>query len=399
MMTGDSRIARIVNWLVRYRKRGFAGLALIGAILFGLSYTPGLWMASRQASEQETVLYYFAQNVGETALCDHISWAAYQSYSVLFGGGGASYFRSDCYERVAQSRHDASICWRVRPLVDLDPLSSGYSALSCRARTRARYSTGIGLTDVQLVRTFERMGYDIDAMPVDGLMQPAIRLRDVYYGLERDPAAVARAKQLLTSPDPRLPAADRSFLGQLAAVVTNDPQWCEQIPPVAPAELAAPPSRDRCYLAVAYNTQDVRLCEKMTPAARERSVQTAEAHGVRAQIAEQMGLHGECMRIATRVGPAPHYGPAVPDRDEQTRRLLTALRIEVPRARDWSTNEQSIYYGNFLFALWPKPAPDPSRPAQHPSDGRAAAEAKEEAARDRERTALVARLLALPAQL
>ncbi|HWY72815.1 MAG TPA: hypothetical protein VNW98_04170 [Burkholderiaceae bacterium] len=387
-----------VNWLGRHWRQWLAGLALIGVILFAVSYSPGSWMARRQADEHETVLYYFAQNVGEPALCDRISWAAYQKYSVWFGGGGASYFRSDCYERVAQSRHDASICWRVRPLVDLDPLWSGYSALSCRARTRARYSTGIALTDEQLIRIFQRMGYDIDAMPVDGLMQPAIRLRDVYYGLERNPAAVARAKQLLTSPDQRLPSADRSFVAQLAAVISNDPHWCEQIPPGAPTDPPAPPSRDGRYLAVAYNTQDVRLCEKMTPAALEPAVQAAEAHGIRAQIAEQMGLHGECLRIATRLGPAPHYGPPVPDRDEQTQRLLTALQVEVPRARDWSTNQQSIYYRDFLFALWPKPRPDPSRPARDPADRQAAEEVRNDAARDRERTALVARLLALPAQ-
>jgi hypothetical protein len=383
-----------VNWLRRHGRRLIVATALTGAILFGFSYAPGWWMTHRPANEQETVLYYFAQNLGEPALCGRISWSAYQSYSVLFGGGGASYFRSDCYERVAQARHDASFCWRVRPLVDLDPLSSGYSALSCRVRTRARHSTGIGLSDVQLVRVFERMGYDIDAMPVDGLMPPAIRLRDVYYGLERNPAAVTRARQLLTSPDPPLTSADRSFLAQLAAVVTKDPHWCEQVPPSVPVGLSAP-SRDRCYLEVAYNTHDVRLCQKMTPAAQEPAVRDAVAHGVRANIAEQLGLHGECIRIATHVGPWPHYGPAAPDPDEQTRRLLAALQVPLPRARDWSINEQSIYFGNFLFALWPKP--DSSRPEPHLTDREAAEEAIKDAARDRERAALVARLLALPA--
>jgi hypothetical protein len=383
-----------VNWLRRHGRRLIVATALTGAILFGFSYAPGWWMTPRPANEQETVLYYFAQNLGEPALCGRISWSAYQSYSVLFGGGGASYFRSDCYERVAQAQHDASFCWRVRPLVDLDPLSSGYSALSCRVRTRARHSTGIGLSDVQLVRAFERMGYDIDAMPVDGLMQPAIRLRDVYYALERNPAAVTRAQQLLTSPDSPLTSADRSFLAQLAAVVTKDPPWCEKVPPSVPVGLSAP-SRDRCYLEVAYDTHDVRLCQKMTPAAQEPAVRDAVAHGVRADIAEQLGLHGECIRIATHVGPWPHYGPAAPDQDEQTRRLLAALQVPVPRARDWSINEQSIYFGNFLFALWPKR--DSSQPERHLTDREAAEEAIKDAARDRERAALVARLLALPA--
>lgn len=90
-----------------------AGLAFVGAILVMIGAAPGTFMVRRAASEYETVLYYFAQNVGEPSLCDHISWAAYARYSVMFGGGGASYHRSDCYERVAEARYDPSVA-RVR---------------------------------------------------------------------------------------------------------------------------------------------------------------------------------------------------------------------------------------------------------------------------------------------
>jgi hypothetical protein len=137
------------------------------------------------------------------------------------------------------------------------------------------------------------------------------------------------------------------------------------------------PSRDRCFLEVANNTDNVHLCERMTPAALEPVVQDAVAHGVRAPIAEQMGLHGDCLRIAKRVGPAPYYGPALPVRDEQIRRLLAALHVAVPLARDWSAERQADYYRSFLVTLWPTSAP--------------------EAVRDRTRAQLVARLLALSA--
>jgi hypothetical protein len=99
-----------------------AGIAFGGTILVTIGAAPGTYMVRRAASQYETVLYYFAQNVGEPSLCDHISWAAYARYSVIFGGGGASYDRSDCYERVAEARYHSSVCWRVRPLVDFDPL-------------------------------------------------------------------------------------------------------------------------------------------------------------------------------------------------------------------------------------------------------------------------------------
>src|SRR4029077_694948 len=199
---------------LRRRRSLLLSLAFVGAILVVIGATPGTFMVRRAASEYETVLYYFAQNVGEPGLCDHISWAAYARYSVIFGGGGASYDRSDCYERVAEARYDPSVCWRVRPLVDFDPLSSGYSALSCRRRTRTRYHTGIALDDALLIRTFERMGYDIDQMSIYGVMPPAIRLRDVYISLPHDPAAIAQAKRLLSSPDNALTGDDRRYLSQ-----------------------------------------------------------------------------------------------------------------------------------------------------------------------------------------
>ena len=380
----------------RRRSLLLAGLAIVGAILVMIGATPGTLMVRRAASEYETVLYYFAQNVGETSLCDHISWAAYARYSVTFGGGGASYDRSDCYERVAEARHDPSVCWRVRPLVDLDPLSSGYSALSCRRRTRARNHTGIALDDALLIRTFERMGYDIDQMSIYGVMPPAIRLRDVYISLPHDPAAIAQAKRLLSSPDNALTVDDRRYISQFSAVATGDPNWCESIPRTAAINDRSEPSRDLCYLEVAYNLGDVRLCDRMTPAALEPKVQEAKAHGMREEIAEQLGLHGDCLRIPKRVGPVHAYGPDIPADDPQILRLLAALHVAVPRANDWTENQKAIYFRNFLFALWPKHPPDPGEGAQQAA-AREAEEATIGAARDQARGQLVARMTGLPA--
>lgn len=385
----------MMRGLRRRRSLLVAGLA-IGAILIIIGATPGTFMVRRAASEYETVLYYFAQNVGEPSLCDHISWAAYARYSVIFGGGGASYDRSDCYERVAEARHDPSVCWRVRPLVDLDPLSSGYSALSCRRRTRARYHTGIALDDALLIRTFERMGYDIDQMSIHGVIPPAIRLRDVYVSLPHDPAAIAQAKRLLTSLDNALTADDRRYVSQFSAVATGDPNWCESIPRAAAINDRSAPSRDLCYLEIAYNSGDVRLCDRMTPAALEPKVQEAKARGMREELAEQFGLHGECLQISKRVGPARAYGPAIPADDPQILRLLAALHVAVPRAHDWTENQKAIYFRNFLFALWPQRPPDPGEGA-HQAAAREAEEATMGAV-DQARGELVARMTELLAE-
>ena len=382
----------------RRRSLLLAVVAFVGAILVTIGAAPGTLMVRRAPSEYETVLYYFAQNVGEPSLCGHISWAAYTRYSLVFGGGGGSYMRSDCYERVAEAKYDPSVCWRVRPLADLNPLSSGYSALSCQRRTRARYRSGIALGDALLIRTFEGMGYDIDKMSISGVLPPAIRLRDVYLSLPRDPAVVAQAKRLLTSPDDPLTADDRRYLAQFSAVATEDPLWCESIPRTAPIDDALAPSRDLCYLEVAYNSGDVRLCDRMTPAALEPRVQEWKAHGVREEVAEQLGLHGDCLRISTRIGPVHAYGPAVPANDPQILRLLAALQVAVPRASDWTENQKAIYYQNFLFALWPKRPRDPGKGDRQASASEVAQEAAKDAARDLAREQLVARLSELSAE-
>src|ERR1700730_2113129 len=117
----------------------------------------------------------------------------------------------------------------------------------------------------------------------------------------------------------------------------------------------------------------------MTPAATETTVLAAKAAGVRPEIAEQMGLHAECARIAKRLGPRLHYGPEVPSDDHQTQRLFTALGVVMPSTHDWSPNAIAAYYQQFLFTLWPGDSPDPIR--------------------DAARAKLIRRLLALPRDL
>ncbi len=361
------------------RKMWLGAAAAVAAALVVVSYTPG-WSIGRHApTEHETVLYYFAQNIGESALCDRISWSGYQSYSLLFGGGGSSLWRSDCYERVAQARHDASVCWKVRPLIDLDPFSSGYSALACRRRTEAGYSSAIGLPNDLFIRTFEQMGYDIDRMHIEGVMWPAIRAQDVYRSLPRNDAALAKARQLLTSADPMLQADDRSLIAQLVAIGSGDPDWCGYIPAgqiIAPASTA--PFRDWCFFTFAVDSQDIRICERMTPAAMEAKVLDAKAHGVRPEIAEQMGLHTQCVRSKNALGPRLHYGPQVPVDEQQTLRVLKALGVAVPSAHDWPAASVAQYLHQYVFALWPSNSVNP--------------------ARDAARAELVRRLIALPAR-
>jgi hypothetical protein len=344
----------------RYRKLskyllGAAAIAtVIGAVL---SFSPGSFRPHRLEIPHETLLYYFAQEIGEPALCDRISWAAYRSYSIMFAGGGASYFRSDCYEEVAEARHDPSVCWKVRPLVDFDPISPGYSALACRRRTLRQEIGGIALDHDVMIHTFDRLGYDIDQLYMEGVIEPAVKIEDVYRGLEKNPLAINRAQQQLAAAGhSTLVDDDASYLADLAAIATSDPKWCEHIPARQALNQEQAQFRDWCYLTVAKNTQDVRICERMTPAAAEPKVIDAESHGMRPQIAEQLSLHAQCRSIERDIAfrTRVRYGPELPADPRQIQRIIADLGVAIPLARDWPPAEKAAYYQRFLFSLDPR---------------------------------------------
>jgi hypothetical protein len=343
------RHGKLFKWML--------GLAAVAVIGLALSFSPGSLRRHRLQTAHETLLYYFAQEIGEPALCDDISWAVYQRYNVFFAAGGASYFRSDCYEQVAEARHDASVCWKVRPLIDFDPISPGYSAVACRRRTLGRNSSGIALDSGVLISTFERLGYDIDHVYLEGVIEPAIKIEDVYRGLEENAAAIGRAQHQLTlTPSPAMVDDDANYLADLAAISSADPKWCAYIPPGQALSLEQASFRDWCYFTVAKNTQDVRICDRMTPAAAEPKVLAAESHGVRPDIAEQLSLHAQCSAIERDIALGTHlrYGPELPADSRQTQRLVAALGVAIPLASNWPASERAAYYQRFLFSLDPR---------------------------------------------
>jgi hypothetical protein len=356
----------------KYRLVLVAG-ALIGVVVLLLTWAP-YFGSRRLPTESDRVFSYFAENLGEASLCEKIPWEAYQRYSVLFGGGGASFARSDCYESVAIRNRDRAVCWKVRPVVDLNPVSPGYSALACRQRVTQGGRGYVSLSPETLVRAFTSLGYDVDDLHREGVIEPAIRPADVYRSLEREAGVVDRVQQTLAGPDAALPSDDKSFLSHLAAVTAADAGWCQRIPAGQAVATEVIPFRDWCYFTVAFNTADVRICERMTPAGSEAKVIDAKAAGVRPEIAEQLSAHAQCARVDKRVGPRPHYGPEVPQDPVQTVRLIAELGYPMPRARDWPQYEIAAYYGRFLDALH----------ADHPADAR----------RDAARAKLISRISA-----
>lgn len=328
-------------------------LVAVGACITGLlflTWAPYL-RSHRLPTESDMVFSYFARNLGDASVCEKISWAAFQRYSVIFGGGGASFARSNCYEGVAVRNKDPAVCWHVRPLVDVNPMSRGYSALSCRRHVKEGSGNSVSSAPETLIDTFERLGYDADELPSEGVIGPAIRPLDVYRHLAVEPDIVARVEQTLSRPDAALAAADKYYLVHLGAVGSGDPRWCERIPISAAVATERIPFRDWCYLTMAYNTMDARVCERMSPAASEAVVIAAKAHGVRPEIAEQLSARAQCARIEHWVGPRPHYGPEAPQDPAQIERLIEATGKAMPKARDLPRYELAAYYERFVDAL------------------------------------------------
>jgi hypothetical protein len=332
------------------------GIAAVACLILVLSYPRGFIWTERAPTEHEAVLYYFAESLGEPALCRPISWDAFQRYSGAFFKGATSFYRSDCYEAVAEARGDPDVCWSVRPLFEFNPVSIGHDALSCRSNTRnarARdfLSQVLGDNPILVVDTFEQLGYNVDELYREGVIGlPIIKPDEVYRGLADNSTAMARAQALLRGPNP-LSAEDAGYLADLFAITSGQAEWCERIQAGAIFRPQQVPFRDWCLLTVASNTHDSRICDRMLPAAKEEKVIGAKARGMRADMAEQLSLQARCRRQAG--GGFAIYIPERPPDSQQTLRLISALGFAMPVPRDWPVREQADIYERFLLSLGP----------------------------------------------
>lgn len=350
-MSGRNTILKPALWIL--------AVCVLAALVAG--YVPAAPWAGRTVTPQESALYYFAQELGEPALCGRISWDASRSQGGWFKGGIARW-RSDCYERVAEASHDETLCWQARPFFDLDPSSAGYSAFGCSRRTEGGHHDSFVLPDAALVQTFRELGYDLDDMHLEGVVQPPVRPADTYMALVNDAAAVARAKELLGRGG--LEPADRDYLVDLAALGSGDAGLCASIPAAVLSVHQQAPFRDWCYFTVGYNRGDARICAAMTPAAKEPKVIAAEAAGVQPGIAEGMSLHAQCIKSSSYGAQRQYrFGPELPTAAGQLERILAALGATPQRADDWPVAKQAAYLREVVVALAARTPPDATRDA------------------------------------
>lgn len=320
-----------------------AGLVLgLGAFAF-LSGI-GSWLdqlkGMRQVNEQDEIFRYVAQEIAEPALCDKIPW------SVATGGGffiEPSYERSECYAFIAGWTKNPQLCWKVRRLGAFHLLSEQTSMWSCLRDARRGMNAGIAVSPASLVDFFGRLGYDPDTIHLEGITPPVVSVKDIYRQLPERPGIVTRIEKAtgdsgrsagLTDND----ATNLAYLEHVAALVTQNPNWCARIP--EDLKVASEPARfrDWCLFTLATNTKDARLCGRIPIPANQRDV--------------RLSLQATCMFQVNSPYPSNlRYGPEVPDDDERTRTLITMLNYEIPRAKDLPLESIYAAYDRFLNEL------------------------------------------------
>jgi hypothetical protein len=300
----------------------------------------------RPGNKYENFDRYIAQELAEPDLCEKISWTA------LLPGGfflAPSYERSECYEFIAGRTKNPLLCWKVKRYGAFSLLSNQTSMWSCLDYAIRGWNGGVGINLDELTGFFTEMGYDPDTLHLEGITPPIVSVKDIYRQLSKRPDIVEQIEKARGSSDPSATSSasdveDGAYLDHMAALVTKDSRWCFQIPEDLPVATEPHRFRDWCLLTLATNTKDSELCRRIPIPADTRDA--------------RMSLQATCLFQAN--SPYPNntvYGPEVPVEDDQTRRLITKLNYEIPRARDLPPEQIYEAYDRFLQELeHPHPA-------------------------------------------
>lgn len=392
-MLGD-----LTKWIWTQRWRALSVLVALLALaeVAGLQSLRDRVAGMRPPNRYDLFDAFMAQELNAASLCRMIPW------SVRVGPGmdyAASYARSDCYETVAGNTGNPWLCWQVKRLGAVSVWRHQTSMWSCVARARRHEHTGAALAPQELVEFFRLMGYVPDTLQLEGVTPALVQVKAIYRGLTdrigvktrgsagREEVAVVpgtvnqglllrRIAGLIGDVD--LPLARRAgdalhgaYLADMAAMASQDWRWCMKIPVglQLPGERSG--FRDWCLLKVATETRDVGVCAHLSAAANQVAPDpSGRSRGE--PLAEDCRL-----QAGSPLPAATHYGPEVPADDAQTRALLEALKVEIPRATDLPQEQIYDAYMQFLREL----------------NGR-----KQDAAHVAARRRLIAHVEALPAQ-
>lgn len=343
----------MANSRLRDRKLRVAAivLALVALVeVLGIPSWPDQLRGMRDATSQDELYRYVAQELAEPSLCRKIPWSD-ESPGGFFTA--PSYERSECYAFIAARTGNPWLCWKVRRLGRVRLLDHQTSGLSCVLDVRRGFNGGVGVSQAELVGFFARLGYDPDTIQAQGLTPPAVNLRDLYRQLPARPGIVSRVEKAFAAqaapsvplPDtapPMANAVNYAYLADLAALVTNDPKWCARIPENLPLAGQPAPFREWCKFTVASNTKNPALCRQIPIPPTERD--------------PRLSLQANCIFQTTSPYSTGRYGPEVPQ-DDRVRAILGLLGYDVPTAQDLSPEQIYAVDDRFLDELKKKTDP------------------------------------------
>jgi len=319
----------------RLGRRSLVALVLALSSLFvflsGITSWPDQLRGMRRVNRQDGIYRYVAQELAEPAICEEIPWSA-QSPGGFFIA--PSYERSNCYAFIAGRTKNLSLCWKVKRLGVFRLLSQQTSMWSCLADAWRGLHAGVGITPEELVDFFNRLGYDPDALSLEGITPPIVNVKDFYRQLPNRPDIVTRIEK---AADAATDPTDAAYLADMAALVTAKPGWCARIPEDLQLVRQRARFRDWCLFTLATNTHNVAICRLIPIRAGERD--------------PRLSLQAKCAFQASSRYPSGRYGPETPDSDDQMRTVIAMLHYELPRARDLPSRTVYAAYERFLHEL------------------------------------------------
>ena len=333
-------LPRIKQISPRWRAASLVIFLVVIVSLSGIRSWPDQIRGMRPGNKYEEFYRYIAQELAEPGLCAKISWTA-----ILPGGffEDQSYVRSECYDFIAGRTKNPWLCWRVKRYGAFSLLSHQTSMWSCLDHAIHGWNGGVGINPNDLAAFFTEMGYDPDTLHLEGVTPPIVSVKDIYRQLPARPDILTQIEETRGDSEnsPPLNASeveDAAYLDDIAALVTKNPRSCFQIPEDMPLATEPHTFRDWCLFTLATNAKDAELCRRIPipPGTRDA----------------RLSLQATCLFQVNSPYPSHTvYGPEVPVGDDQTRRLITKLNYEIPRAGDLPPEQIYQAFSRFLDEL------------------------------------------------